>query len=111
MSVLLNVVPFFSLLVLNLIIYQTIKKKTLLLPHSSSRERRDLYVATILIIIVMVFASCHSIKTVINLIELFYVLADWGPNMNILVSVSHLLITINSSSNFAIYCFKVNYIK
>ena len=72
-SVLLNVVPFFSLLVLNLIIYQTIKKKTLLLPHSSSRERRDLYVATILITIVMIFAGCHSIKTVINLVELLHV--------------------------------------
>ena len=31
----------------------------------------------------------------------------WGPNMNILVSASHLLITANCSSNFAIYCFKV----
>ena len=33
----------------------------------------------------------------------------WGPNMNILVSTSHLLITVNCSSNFAIYCFKVKY--
>ena len=73
-SVLLSVIPFISLLVLNFIIFHTIKKKTLLLPHSSQRERRDLYVATILIVIVMVFAGCHCIKTAINLVELVHVL-------------------------------------
>ena len=31
----------------------------------------------------------------------------WGPKMNILVSTSHLLITVNCSANFAIYCSKV----
>ena len=31
----------------------------------------------------------------------------WGPKMNIMVAVSHLLITINCSSNFSIYCCKV----
>ena len=32
----------------------------------------------------------------------------WGPDSNILVAVSHLLITISCSSNFAIYCFLVS---
>jgi hypothetical protein len=31
---------------------------------------------------------------------------DWAPQMNIVVSVSHLLITINCSTNFIIYCYK-----
>ena len=31
----------------------------------------------------------------------------WGEKMNILVAVSHLLITLNCSCNFAIYCAKV----
>jgi hypothetical protein len=31
----------------------------------------------------------------------------WTNNTNILVAVSHLLITINSSANFLIYCYKV----
>ena len=30
----------------------------------------------------------------------------WGPELTVLVSASHLLITINCSSNFAIYCVK-----
>ena len=34
-------------------------------------------------------------------------LAKWGNNMNILVSFSHILITVNCSTNFAIYCSKV----
>ena len=32
----------------------------------------------------------------------------WTNNTNILVAVSHLLITINSSANFLIYCYKVH---
>ena len=35
--------------------------------------------------------------------------ASWSHNMNILVSISHILITVNCSSNFAIYCSKVKY--
>ena len=34
--------------------------------------------------------------------------ASWGHELTILVSASHLLVTINCSSNFAIYCAKVN---
>ena len=33
--------------------------------------------------------------------------ASWGHELTILVSASHLLVTINCSSNFAIYCAKV----
>ena len=32
----------------------------------------------------------------------------FGPELVISVSVSHLLITINASANFAIYCAKVS---
>ena len=128
-SISINTVPFLLLVVLNYLIYQTIRKKTFLLPHSSQRERRDIFVATILILIVMVYAVCHSIKAFINLLELFSVISGkngikektiylsylsgreqtqiWGPKMNIVVAVSHVLITLNCSSNFAIYCSKV----
>ena len=128
-SIFINTVPFVFLVVLNYFIYRTIRNKTYLLPQSSQRERRDIFVATILILIVMVYAVCHSIKAFINLLELFSVIAGkielrkkqfifpflsgrehtqlWGPKMNIVVAVSHVLVTLNCSSNFAIYCSKV----
>jgi hypothetical protein len=74
-SISINTVPFLLLVVLNYLIYQAIRKKTFLLPHSSQRERRDIFVATILILIVMVYAVCHSIKAFINLLELFSVIS------------------------------------
>ena len=36
----------------------------------SRRQRRDLVVGTVLTVIVVVFLICHSLKCVINIIEL-----------------------------------------
>ena len=69
-SVLLNLLPFLSIIILNCLLYQTIKKKTFLLPPSSTKERRDIFVTGILTLIVIVYASCHSIRCVLNVIEL-----------------------------------------
>ena len=30
----------------------------------------------------------------------------WGPTLNVVVSISHVCITLNSSCNFAVYCSK-----
>ena len=127
-SVLLSLIPFIFLIVLNILIFRTIQQKTSVVSRSSRRQQRDIFVATILILIVMVYAACHSIKTFINCTELFSIItgicfdisheiinfilgqdihSKWGPKMNILVSLSHILITVNCSSNFAIYCSKV----
>ena len=38
------------------------------------RERRDLYSAGILILIVVVFVGCHSLKCFLNIVELAIVL-------------------------------------
>ena len=38
------------------------------------RERRDLYIAGILILIVVVFVGCHSLKCFLNIVELAIVL-------------------------------------
>lgn len=89
-------------------------------------------VGTVLLIIVCVFILCHSLKFVINLLELWAVVAGishicylslywtsyfidkdpsevWHHKMNIMVAFSHLLIVINCSVNFIIYCWKVKY--
>ena len=101
--------PFIILVVLNFFIYKTLKKKGKLLPWTATRAKREHFIATILIIIVLVFAICHSFKSFINIIELCQVVSGkqlWGEKMNVLVAISHLFITFNSSINFAIYCSK-----
>ena len=98
----------------------------------SKRQRRDLVVGTVLIIIVCAFIICHSLKFVINMVELCTVVSGgyfknvflktfdflsvkgkdpsevWSHRMNIMVAFSHLLIVLNCSVNFIIYCWKVN---
>ena len=110
-SVALSVVPFVAIITLNHLIYKTIKRKTFLLSNSSSKEKRDIFVAGILILIVIVYATCHTIKCIINLVELLSTLQgtdlDDHPKLQVLVALSHLLLTVNNSVNFAIYCIKV----
>ena len=125
----LNLIPFIILMILNYTIYRTIKRKTFPNFVSPSQSKKEIYIATILITIVTIFGACHTLKCFINTLELVAVLSGnlvhilifpviffclesnieqtWGPNMNIVVSLSHLLITINCSANFAIYCYKV----
>ena len=122
---------FISLLVLNLCIYITIRRKSSLL-NSSQRLQRDIFIATILVTIVFMFAACHSCKAFISILELCQVISGqtdspynilqsfkassylgddqesfWGPKMNVTVAISHFLITFNCSCNFLIYCAKV----
>ncbi|XP_023340150.1 probable G-protein coupled receptor frpr-1 [Eurytemora carolleeae] len=105
----LNILPFFAMSILNICIYRSIKKRSQLI-NSVTRERRNLGIATILVSIVLVFVLCHSPKCVINFLELIAVISgiapSWGPGPEILVTLSHFLITANSSANFIIYCFK-----
>ena len=129
----LSLVPFVMLILFNLLIYCLIRSKSLILPRSSVREKRDLRVAMILILIIIVYVACHGIITYINGIELWAIITGkmlyfrsfltfltmtgsdytqlWGHNMNIMVSISHLLITVSCSSNFAIYCGMVSIFK
>ena len=128
-SILLSLIPFILLINLNLLIYRMITQNSFHLPKSSTRERRNIQVVTILILITMVYVACHAIITSINVLELAVIIKGknsklnmfiklntsgddhrllWGPKMDILVAISHVLITVGCSSNFVIYCFKVN---
>ena len=107
-SVGVSLVPFISLVFLNILIYKILKNKERLLPPSPTRVKREHFFATNLIVIVM-FAICHSLKSFINIIEMCQVVSGkqlWGEKMNVLVAISHLCITFKSSINFAIYCIK-----
>ena len=109
-SVFLSIIPFIAILSLNQLIYKTIRRKTLL-KSTSSKDKRDVFIASILILIVIVYATCHTIKCIINLVELMSTLQGTDfedyPKLQVLVALSHLLLTVNNSVNFAIYCIKV----
>ena len=48
----------------------------------SNRQRRDLVVGTVLTVIVVVFIICHSLKCVINIIELAIdIFGEWKANV------------------------------
>ena len=116
-------------MVINLIIYRTIKRKTFLNSPSAARTKREFYIATILILIVTLFGTCQILRCVINMLELVCVLSGGeidkfmihlilfslernleqtlGKSENLVISLSHFLITFNCSANFAIYCYKV----
>lgn len=109
---LLHLLPLVSLAYLNCAIYTSIRARSKRLSTLSKHQRRDLVVGTFLISIVCVFLGCHSLKFVINLIELWTVVTGkdpeetWSHKMNIMVAASHLLITLNCSVNSIIYCCK-----
>ena len=73
----LSVAPFIFLLGLNLLIFMEIRRKTreaTVIPISCRRQQRDVSVATILVIIVMLYAVCHSIKLLVNCMELLSII-------------------------------------
>ena len=102
---------------------------------ATSRSQKELYVAMILVLIVVFYALCNTIRCYFNLHELIYTIRGGmrfekdesfdkylfhkgerisdhlAPSQMILASLSHFLITFNSSINFAIYCIKVQYNK
>ena len=93
---------------------------------------RDVDVAGVLVGIILVFIVCHSFKFFVNIYE-FYIMhagklskylimhggltytcvfigkdmkESWTNTLDVFVSFSHLLATLNSSINFVIYCYK-----
>ena len=91
-------------------------------------------VAGVLVGIILVFIVCHSFKFFVNIYE-FYIMhsgkrlltyypntwswaynpcvfigkdmkESWTNTLDVFVSFSHLLATLNSSLNFIIYCYK-----
>lgn len=103
------VVPLVVLIVLNTKIYLAIKERTRRLASLTSRQRRDVAVAGVLVCIILVFIICHSFKFVPNIYEIYkeiYGIRSWPPWLDIVVTISNLLHTLNSSLNFFIYCYK-----
>jgi len=97
------IIPFSVLLPMNSAIY----RKLVTLPRPSIRRseegrlrRREMRLARISVLIVIMFIICHSLKIVPSLLEILGYPPELIPGV---LPVSHLLLTINCSVNFLIY--------
>ena len=70
----LSMIPFILLVILNILIYNRMRTRAASLLPSSARERRDLRVASILVLIIVIYMFCHAIITYINIMELCTIL-------------------------------------
>ncbi|XP_023333119.1 FMRFamide receptor [Eurytemora carolleeae] len=104
-----GIIPLAFLLFFNYKIFQGIRYT-----HARCRKSRsgEINLAAILVCIVVVFVVCNLLRVVLNVFELFwldnifrcgdeFMHAAWFHCLN---SISHLLLVLNSSSNFLIYC-------
>ena len=74
-NIFLSLIPFLFLVSINFFIYKTIRKKVHNLSPSQRREKREVYVATILISITTIYAFCHTITTLFSVLELVAVVS------------------------------------
>jgi hypothetical protein len=115
--VVMYIVPFSSLAVFNLLIYcevrcflplalnvSTALCGTQVRRANSERVRltrlqqKEISLATMLMVVVFVFFVCNVLALVVNILEVMSI------NITALNNVSNMLITVNSSVNFIIYC-------
>jgi len=110
-----GVIPFLYLSILNLLIYSRVRQNALSSVRSrSTTTRKAGNLATILIVIVLVFLVSNIPRLVLNLTELLIHTTASGRSecgcdptpewYLVMISVNHLFLTINSSVNFLIYC-------
>lgn len=103
--------PMLALVVLNSLIFRTISKATERHNAISSHQRRDHKVAMMLIILVVVFIICHSLRSIINTYEciqlvMYGELKNWPDWIQVLVHGNHFALVFNSSINIMIYACK-----
>ncbi|XP_052737106.1 FMRFamide receptor [Bicyclus anynana] len=93
--------PFSALAALNAAIVRQVRRAQAERARLSRVQRRELGLATMLLVVVLVFFLCNLLPLVTNAFEVF--LGDQFDNLDPLVKTSNLLVTINSSVNFVIY--------
>ncbi|XP_023337723.1 FMRFamide receptor [Eurytemora carolleeae] len=106
-----GILPIFLLTFLNNRIVRDMKQATRIHNNISKSQRRDGAMSALLTGIVVVLVICHSPKTIINMLESYQTLVygdfqsppGWG---NLVIKVSHLLLTFSSAANILIYSYK-----
>ncbi|XP_066151033.1 FMRFamide receptor [Euwallacea fornicatus] len=99
-------VPFWSLAILNIAIYRQVQSANRERQRLSRLQQRDIGLASMLMRVVVVFFICNLLPMVINIVETFDIhLEDISEffDVNMMINLSNLLVTINSSVNFVIY--------
>ncbi|XP_041974311.1 FMRFamide receptor-like [Aricia agestis] len=99
--VVMYIVPFSALAALNARIVRQVRRAQAERARLSRVQRRELGLATMLLVVVLVFFLCNLLPLVTNAFEVF--MGDAFDDLDPLVKTSNLLVTINSSVNFVIY--------
>lgn len=92
-------IPFAGLLVFNVLIYLQVRKANRERQRLSRSERREIGLATMLMCVVVMFCLSNVLALILNMQEAFF---TKKLNQNF-ITISDLLITLNSSVNFIIY--------
>ncbi|XP_060526784.1 FMRFamide receptor [Cylas formicarius] len=95
--------PFISLAVLNGAIYRQVLKANRERQRLSRLQQREIGLATMLMCVVAVFFVCNLLPMVINIVETFKIPTEDVFDITMMINLSNLLVTINSSVNFIIY--------
>ncbi|KAK8391711.1 hypothetical protein O3P69_017321 [Scylla paramamosain] len=91
-------VPFLCLMIFNFFIYREVRAANHERQQLSRLQRKEIGLAVMLLVVVSVFFLCNVLAFIINILELMAIVVEE------LTMTSNLLVTINSSVNFIIYC-------
>lgn len=91
-------IPFSTLAIFNFKTWLEMRRASARRAHLSTQELKEHNLATMLLVVVLVFFICNLLPLVVNIMELFVHTDEQ------VIQVSNLLVTINSSVNIIIYC-------
>ncbi|TRY61270.1 hypothetical protein TCAL_02155 [Tigriopus californicus] len=105
------VIPLMVLSICHIFTFKAIHKTTHFHNAISSHQRRDNAMAMLFFFIILCFVICHSGKFTLNFFEMSRIATqekdkEWPLWAFILARINHLMLVINSSVNFFIYCFR-----
>merc|ERR1712038_1742565 len=92
------IIPFSLLAVFNFLIYRKIKRPSQIRTSVTRSQAREQGLATMLFCVVAVFFVCNLLALVVNILE------HLDQTYHELTQTNNLLVTVNSSVNFIIYC-------
>ncbi|XP_023339076.1 FMRFamide receptor [Eurytemora carolleeae] len=97
-----NILPFCVLLWLNRIIYKKLSEVNVPIRRTGENilRKREVRMARVSILIVIIFLLCHTLKFVPSVCEIISGNPEYIPHV---VELAHLLIIVNCSVNFLIY--------
>ena len=91
-------IPFSTLAIFNLMTWKEMRRAIARRAQLTTQEQKEHNLATMLLVVVLVFFVCNLLPLVVNILELT------GTYIKPLANVSNSLVTINSSVNILIYC-------